>query len=133
VDIWSAQCSECFKWRVIPEKGDYEEMRCNLVEHPFACNRLPEGSCDVPPDIEINNERVWMIDKPGIPTPPRGFERNVFLRKGCARCDCNYTTPCGKNLRANADVAAFLKTNPEEYGHLKGEDFSFSVPKILLE
>nr|AFK49159.1 unknown [Lotus japonicus] len=55
VGAFTAQCASCFKWRLIPTKEKYEEIREHILEQPFVCQRAlewrPDVSCDDPEDI----------------------------------------------------------------------------------
>lgn len=100
VDLWSAQCAECFKWRLIPTEEEFEEIRSKLSEDPFLCSKKPGVSCDDPADIERDETRTWAIHKPGIPKTPSGFKRTLIMRRDLSKMDCYYDAPNGKKLRA---------------------------------
>lgn len=84
VGAFTVQCAYCFKWRLIPTKEKYEEIREQIVEQPFVCETAqewrPDVSCDDPPDIEQDGSRLWAIDKPNISQPPPGWERLLRIR-----------------------------------------------------
>lgn len=84
VGQFTVQCSECFKWRLIPTKKKYEEIREKISEVPFFCARArewcPDISCDDPADIYQDGSRPWAIDKPNIAQPPPGWERLLRIR-----------------------------------------------------
>ena len=40
VKAYIVQCSLCYKWRLIPSKEKFEEIREHLVEQPFVCRAL---------------------------------------------------------------------------------------------
>ncbi|KAG8389381.1 hypothetical protein BUALT_Bualt02G0223300 [Buddleja alternifolia] len=130
-DIWSVQCGECFKWRIIPTREGFEEIRSNFTDDPFVCTKKPETSCDDPTDIEYDNSRTWVIDKPNIPKTPSGFKRSLVMRKGFSKMDCYYDAPNGKRLRAPTDVVKFIDKNPEYKKEVSVSDFSFAGPKIM--
>lgn len=132
VDIHSAQCEECFKWRVIPTQQEYEEIRSKVIEDPFVCSKMPGICCDDPPDIQYDNSRTWAIDKPNTPKTPAGFKRSVVMRKYGSRMDCYYKTPNGKVLRASTEVGKFLDSYPEyKNDGVSTKDFSFNSPKVM--
>lgn len=95
---FAVQCATCFKWRLIPTKEKYEEIRQNIEEQPFVCETAhewrPNISCDDPADISQDGSRVWALDKPSIAQPPAGWERLVRIR--------------GEGGTRFADVYAFL-------------------------
>lgn len=84
VGAFAVQCANCFKWRLIPTKEKYEEIREHILEQPFycktACEWRPDISCDDPPDISQDGSRLWAIDKPNIAQPPRGWQRLLRIR-----------------------------------------------------
>lgn len=131
VDVWSVQCGECFKWRLIPTEEEFEEIRSNFTDDPFVCSKKSCVSCDDPADIEYNNSRVWVSHKPCIPKTPAGFKRRLVMRKDFSKMDCYYDAPNGKRFRCLNDVSKFLNKNPEYAKDISTADFSFSVPKIM--
>lgn len=84
VGAFTVQCANCFKWRLIPTKHQYEKIRENILEQPFYCEAArewrPDISCDDPEDISQDGSRLWAIDKPNIATPPSGWERLLRIR-----------------------------------------------------
>lgn len=84
VGAFTVQCASCFKWRLIPTKEKYEEIREHILEQPFYCETArewrPEVSCDDPPDITQDGSRLWAIDRPNIAQPPPGWERLLRIR-----------------------------------------------------
>lgn len=130
VDIWSAQCAECFKWRTIPTVEEYEEIRSKFIEDPFICSKKAGVSCDDPADIEYDNSRTWLMDKPNLPKTPVGFKRRIVVRRDFSRLDCYYDTPNGRVLRASTQVGKYLSAHPE-YKNISVSDFSFTGPKIM--
>ncbi|KAF3794555.1 Methyl-CpG-binding domain-containing protein 1 [Nymphaea thermarum] len=129
---FAVQCHKCFKWRLIPTKDEYETIRHNFIEDPWYCNKNPNVTCDDPGDLECDETRIWMIDKPNIPKPPAGFDRNIVLRKDYSKSDSFYATPTGKKVRAPAEVEKFLEANPgyRDAG-VSVSSFNFSVPKLM--
>lgn len=84
VGAFTVQCANCFKWRLIPSKEKYEEIREHITEQPFLCETAREWrsdvSCDDAPDLVQDESRLWAIDKPNIAKPPRGWERLLRIR-----------------------------------------------------
>lgn len=84
VGAFTVQCADCFKWRLIPTKEKYEEIREHILDQLFVCDIArewrPEISCDDPPDIQQDGSRLWAIDKPCIAQPPPGWERELRIR-----------------------------------------------------
>lgn len=84
VGAFTVQCANCFKWRLIPTKERYEEIREHIIAQPFLCEMArewkPDISCDDPPDITQDGSRLWAIDKPNIARPPTGWERLLRIR-----------------------------------------------------
>lgn len=82
---FTVQCANCLKWRFIPTKEKYEQIRETIVEQPFVCKMAhewrPEITCDVEPDlVKDDGSWRWAIDKPSIPKPPPGWQRILRLR-----------------------------------------------------
>ncbi|KAK9097562.1 hypothetical protein Sjap_023059 [Stephania japonica] len=73
VGAFTVQCANCFKWRLIPTKEKYEEIRESILQFPFVCEVArewrPSISCDDPADISQDGSRLWAIDKPNIALP----------------------------------------------------------------
>lgn len=84
VGAFTVQCANCFKWRLIPTKEKYEEIREHILEQPFFCETArewrPDISCDDPADINQDGSRLWAIDKPNIAQPPPGWQRLLRIR-----------------------------------------------------
>lgn len=84
VGAFTVQCANCFKWRLIPTKEKYEEIREHILEQPFYCKTArewrPDISCDDPADISQDGSRLWAIDKPNIAQPPPGWQRLLRIR-----------------------------------------------------
>ncbi|XP_031279974.1 methyl-CpG-binding domain-containing protein 4-like [Pistacia vera] len=130
IDTYAAQCEKCLKWRVIDMAEEYEEIRSKITEKPFVCEQRPGVSCKDPADIEYDDTRVWVIDRPGLPKTPEGFQRSLLLRRDFSKMDAHYVTPTGKKLRTRNEVASFLEANPE-YSDVPLSEFTFTVPKIM--
>jgi hypothetical protein len=84
IGAFTVQCAKCFKWRLIPTKEKYEEIRERIIQQPFVCKRArewrPNVTCDDPEDISQDGSRLWAIDKPNIAQPPPGWERQIRIR-----------------------------------------------------
>ncbi|XP_073156030.1 methyl-CpG-binding domain-containing protein 2 [Henckelia pumila] len=140
IGAFTVQCADCFKWRLIPTKEKYEEIREHIMEQPFICETArdwrAEISCDVPPDITQDGSRLWAIDKPSIAQPPPGWQRLLRIRgEGSTRfADVYYVAPSGKRLRSMVEVQRYLNEHPkcEEEG-VRLSQFSFQIPKPLQE
>ncbi|XP_072980619.1 methyl-CpG-binding domain-containing protein 2-like isoform X1 [Typha angustifolia] len=140
IGAFTVQCADCFKWRLIPTKEQYEEIRESILEEPFRCERArewrPDISCEDPTDISQDGSRLWAIDKPNIAQPPPGWERLLRIRgEGSTKfADVYYSSPTGKKLRSMVEVQKYLMENPEyirQGVHLS--KFSFQIPKPLQE
>ncbi|OIW03084.1 hypothetical protein TanjilG_07236 [Lupinus angustifolius] len=140
VGAFTVQCASCFKWRLIPTKKIYEEIRECIIEQPFVCQKArewrPDVSCDDPEDISQDGDRIWAIDKPNIVKPPKGWERLTRIRsEGSSKfADIYYVAPSGKKLRSMVEINNYLLEHPEYTSH--GVDltkFSFQIPKPLQE
>ncbi|KAH9608163.1 hypothetical protein KSS87_012145 [Heliosperma pusillum] len=140
VGAFTVQCAECFKWRLIPSKEKYEEIREHIMDQPFKCvlakEWRPDISCDVPADIQQDSSRLWAIDKPSIAQPPLGWDRELRIRgEGSSKfADVYYISPTGKRLRSMVEVHKYLMEHPEfiRQGATLSQ-FSFQTPKPLQE
>ncbi|CAJ1951634.1 unnamed protein product [Sphenostylis stenocarpa] len=140
VGAFTVQCAYCFKWRLIPTKEKYEEIRERILEQPFVCpiarEWRPDISCDDPEDISQDDSRIWAIDKPNIAQPPAGWERLLRIRaEGSSKfADIYYIAPSGKRLRSMVEIQKFLMEHPE-YARdgVTLSQFSFQIPKPLQE
>lgn len=99
VGAFTIQCAACLKWRLIPTKEKYEEIRENILQEPFVCDRARDWrsdvSCDDPTDISQDGSRLWAIDKPNIAQPPPGWERLLRIRsEGSTRFADMYFYSC---------------------------------------
>uniref|UniRef100_A0ACD6AFJ3 Uncharacterized protein n=1 Tax=Avena sativa TaxID=4498 RepID=A0ACD6AFJ3_AVESA len=118
IGYYTVQCANCFKWRIVPTKEKYEELRETITEELFVCARASEWnrvlSCDDQEDMPQDTSKVWAIDKPEIPQPPPGSDREVRIRgEGCSRfADVYYTSPSGTKLRSMVEIGRYLAENP---------------------
>ncbi|PIA43916.1 hypothetical protein AQUCO_01800160v1 [Aquilegia coerulea] len=140
VGAFTVQCANCFKWRLIPTKEKYEEIRETILEQPFVCERAlewrPDISCDDPADISQDGSRLWAIDKPNIAQPPPGWDRLLRIRGegGTRFADVYYTAPSGKRLRSMVEIQKYLDEHPEYVAAgITTKQFSFQIPKPLQE
>jgi len=137
VGAFTVQCASCFKWRLIPTKAKYEEIRETILQEPFVCERArewrPDISCKDPTDISQDGSRLWAIDKPNIAQPPRGWERLLRIRgEGSTKfADVYYISPTGKKLRSMVEVEKYLNEHPED--GVNKSQFSFQIPKPLQD
>ncbi|CAL5073569.1 unnamed protein product [Urochloa decumbens] len=133
IGAFTVQCAKCFKWRLIPTKQKYEEIRERIIQEPFVCKRArewkPNVTCNDPEDISQDGSRLWAIDKPNIAQPPHGWERQIRIRGegGTKFADVYYTSPTGRKLR-------FLQENPEYVAQgVTLAQFSFQIPRPLRQ
>ncbi|RQP03169.1 hypothetical protein POPTR_018G146700v4 [Populus trichocarpa] len=140
VGAFTVQCAKCFKWRLIPTKQKYEELREHILEEPFFCETArewrPDISCDDPTDIDQDGSRLWAIDKPNIAQPPPGWQRLLRIRgEGSTKfADVYYQAPSGKRLRSMVEIQKYLIEHPEYMRDgLTLTRFSFQIPKPLQE
>lgn len=84
VVAFTAQCSVCFKWRFLPSKEKFEEIREHILEQPFVCavarEWRPKISCNDDPDITQDGSKLWAIERPNTARPPLGWERLLKIR-----------------------------------------------------
>jgi hypothetical protein len=88
IDTYAVQCGKCLKWRLIPTKIKYDEIRDKSRHVPFLCEHVhgwkPGVSCDDPADIS-QDVGFWAIDRPCIYQTPPGWERTISIRsEGCS-------------------------------------------------
>ncbi|VVA27946.1 Hypothetical predicted protein [Prunus dulcis] len=140
VGAFTVQCASCFKWRLIPTKEKYEEIREHILEQPFYCETAREWrdfvSCDDPEDITQDGSRLWAIDKPNIAQPPPGWQRLLRIRGegGTRFADVYYESPSGKKLRSSVEIQKYLLQHPEYLdAGVTMSQFSFQTPKPLQE
>ncbi|XBI09455.1 hypothetical protein VPH35_137004 [Triticum aestivum] len=123
------------KWRVVPSKLKYEQIRENIRQVPFSCKYVhgwkPQVTCHDSTNISEDNGMAWAIDIPGIPQTPLGWERNITLRseQGTRFADVYYISPAGRKVRSMKDVERYLEDNPDYAAKLQLSQFSFKVPK----
>ncbi|KAF8653717.1 hypothetical protein HU200_061829 [Digitaria exilis] len=138
IKTFVVQCSRCKKWRLISTKAKYEEIRENILDDPFSCEKAqewkPDVICDDPSDFsQKDGTKLWAIDKPNIPQSPSGWERFIKIRsKGCTQfADVLYKPPTGKMLRSLKEIETYLEKNPDINQGVKISQFSFEIPAPL--
>jgi hypothetical protein len=84
IAAYAAQCAACEKWRLVPQKEKYEELRTRIKEDPFTCEKArdwkPDVMCNDPSDVSQDGSWLWAMDQHNIPHPPPGFERLIAIR-----------------------------------------------------
>ncbi|GJM97519.1 hypothetical protein PR202_ga14451 [Eleusine coracana subsp. coracana] len=139
IGAYTVQCAQCYKWRVVPTKQKYEELRESICQELFVCERACEWnrvlSCDDPEDMSQDESRVWAIDKPNIVQPPPGWDREVRLRGASNKfADVYYTSPSSKKLRSMVEIGRYLAENPDYIRQgVNLSQFSFTIPKPVHE
>jgi hypothetical protein len=137
VGAFTVQCANCFKWRLIPTKEKYEEIREHILEQPFVCEAArewrPDIKCEDEADIQQDGSRLWAIDKPNISQPPPGWQRLLRIRskESSKFADVYYAAPSGKRLRSMVEIQRFLAEHPEYSEGISMSQFSFQIPKPL--
>lgn len=129
ISMYSVQCNKCQKWRLVSTQEEYEDIRKNLMDDPWYCSKRPNTSCKDPAEINYDNTRTWVIDKPNIPKPPKGFKRQLVVRRDFSRCDLYYHLPTGNKVRSLPELQRFLEANPEY--NVSMSDFDFTRPKVM--
>ncbi|KAL3833850.1 hypothetical protein ACJIZ3_008586 [Penstemon smallii] len=141
VQVYSVQCEECGKWRLIPSKEKYEEIRETFNETTFTCATArewrPQVSCEDPTDVEDQDERYcWAKDKPNLPRTPLNWQRLLRLRTpgGSKFADVHYVAPSKKRFRSKVELEKFFHKNPEFLqGGINASQFSFQAPVPMDE
>ncbi|CAN6173485.1 unnamed protein product [Urochloa humidicola] len=139
IGAYTVQCANCYKWRIVPTKEKYEELRESISQQLFVCPRASEWnralSCDEPEDMSQDGSRVWALDKPNIVQPPPGWDREVRIRGASSKfADVYYTSPSGKKLRSLVEIGRYLAENPQYIREgVNLSQFSFATPKPLQE
>lgn len=85
VKLYAVRCGLCSKWRLIPSKHKYEEIRAKLGEQMFECERAREWrpliSCRHESDVNQDDSNLrWAMDKPNIPQTPPTWQRILRIR-----------------------------------------------------
>ncbi|PIN03285.1 hypothetical protein CDL12_24190 [Handroanthus impetiginosus] len=140
IDLYAVRCFVCLKWRIIPSKEKYEEIRENIVEKPFVCDTALEWrsdvSCEDDSDIKEGDNIIWAMDKPNIPQTPPGWQRIIRLRAegGTKFSDVYYVSPSNKRFRSMTELQRYLDDHPEyQQENVDASQFSFQAPIALDE
>lgn len=85
VKLYTVRCGLCSKWRLIPSKDKYEEIRAKMGEEMFECETArewrPQISCRNESDVEQDDDKFrWAMDKPNIPQTPPTWQRILRIR-----------------------------------------------------
>ncbi|KAK4487958.1 hypothetical protein RD792_003696 [Penstemon davidsonii] len=141
VQLYSVQCEECSKGRLIPSKEKYEEIRATFNETTFTCATVrewrPQVSCEDPADVEDQDEKYcWAMDKPNIPRTPLNWQRLLRVRTpgGSKFADVHYVAPSNIRFRSMVELGRFFDQNPAFLqGGINTSHFSFQAPVPLDE
>ncbi|KAG8367549.1 hypothetical protein BUALT_Bualt16G0083400 [Buddleja alternifolia] len=113
VQLYTVRCANCSKWRLIPTKEKYEEIRESIVERPFLCEKArewrPDISCADESDVKQDDSLHWAMDKPKIPQTPPGWQRIIRIRAegGTKYADVYYVAPSNKRLRSMVELSRY--------------------------
>ncbi|KAL6541171.1 Methyl-CpG binding domain [Orobanche minor] len=138
VKHYVVRCANCSKWRLIPTKEKYEEIRAMMGEKLFSCETArdwrPEISCDDEADINESGNFCWAMDRPRIPQTPGGWQRILRVRAegGTKFADVYYVAPSNKRFRSMVELSRYIDEHPEHRG-LSLSQFSFQAPVPLDE
>lgn len=84
VKYYAVRCANCSKWRFIPTKEKYEEIRAKMGEQLFKCETArewrPQISCEDESDVEQDGKYRWAMDRPRIPQSPPRWQRILRIR-----------------------------------------------------
>ncbi|KAL3632628.1 Methyl-CpG binding domain [Castilleja foliolosa] len=138
VDLYTVRCTKCLKWRLVPTKDKYEEIREMIEEEPFQCESARDWhqniSCNDETDVKQDESLRWAMDKPSIPRTPTGWQRIIRLRApgGTKFADIYYVSPSNKRTRSKNELERYLAENPnyKEEGVISSR-FSFRSPVAL--
>ncbi|KAL5712718.1 Methyl-CpG-binding domain protein 4 [Ranunculus cassubicifolius] len=131
ITMYTVQCNKCLKWRMVSTQEEYEEIRKNLTQDPWYCSKKADGTCEDPAELEYDNSRTWVIDKPNIPKTPVGFKRDLVVRSDYSRCDLYYHLPTGSKVRSLHELEQFFEANPKYKSMMNLSDFDFTRPKVM--
>jgi hypothetical protein len=89
INTYAVQCGKCRKWRLIPSKMIYDEIRETSREDLFLCQHVhrwkPGVSCNDAADIS-QDDGFWVIDEKCTSPTPLGWKRRISIRsEGCGR------------------------------------------------
>ncbi|XP_042065355.1 methyl-CpG-binding domain-containing protein 2-like [Salvia splendens] len=139
VKLYTVRCGLCSKWRLIPSKHKYEEIRAQLGDQMFECERAREWrpliSCRHESDVNEDDTNLrWAMDKPNIPQTPPTWQRILRIRAegGTKFADVYYVSPSNKRLRSMVELRRYLEDNPRYVDDkMKLSQFSFQPPVPL--
>ncbi|XP_051150548.1 methyl-CpG-binding domain-containing protein 2-like isoform X2 [Andrographis paniculata] len=132
VKMYTVQCAKCSKWRLIPTKEMYEDIREMIAEQPFICETArkwrPNVSCEHESDVNQDSNMCWAMDRPSIPRTPSGWQRIIRVRAegGTKFADIYYVTPANKRLRSRVELDRYIAEHPHE--GISASQFSFQPP-----
>ncbi|KAL8497706.1 hypothetical protein ACS0TY_021147 [Phlomoides rotata] len=140
VKYYVVRCANCSKWRFIPTKDKYEEIRANMGEKLFQCETArewrPQISCEDESDVEEDDKFRWAMDRPRIPQSPPRWQRILRIRAegGTKFADVYYVSPSNKRLRSMVELNRYLEENPRYLREgISMSEFSFQPPVPLDE
>ncbi|XP_073153512.1 putative methyl-CpG-binding domain protein 12 [Henckelia pumila] len=142
VRAYTVQCASCSKWRLVPSKEKYEEIRETIDEQPFTCDTArqwkPDVSCDKESDVQRDDDQnwLWAMDKPNIPRTPKGWQRIIRSRAegGTKFADVYYVTPSNKRLRSMVELSRYLGEHPQlAQDGVTTSQFSFQPPVRFVD
>ncbi|GFP79071.1 methyl-cpg-binding domain-containing protein 2 [Phtheirospermum japonicum] len=138
IEMYTVRCSKCLKWRLIPTKEKYEQIRERIDEEPFQCESTREWQkniyCDDESDVKQDDSLRWAMDKPSIPRTPTGWQRIIRLRAkgGTKFADIYYVSPSNKRIRSMVELERYLAENPNYQAEgVIASRFSFQSPVAL--
>ncbi|KAK6151626.1 hypothetical protein DH2020_014261 [Rehmannia glutinosa] len=138
VKHYAVRCAKCSKWRLIPSKEKYEEIRAMIGERLFVCETAkewrPDISCDDEADIKQDDSFCWAMDRPRIPQTPPGWQRILRIRAegGTKFADVYYVAPSKKRFRSMVEISKYIDEHREYHG-VSMSQFSFQAPVPLDE
>ncbi|KAL0282095.1 UNVERIFIED_CONTAM: Methyl-CpG-binding domain-containing protein 2 [Sesamum angustifolium] len=139
VKLYTVKCAKCSKWRLIPTKEKYEEIRERIVERSFLCDTArawrPNVSCNDESDVKQDDSFLWAMDKPRIPQTPPGWQRILRIRAegGTKFADVYYVAPSNKRLRSMVELSRYINEHPHLCEGVNILQFSFQPPVPLDE
>ncbi|KAI3472360.1 hypothetical protein Pfo_030941 [Paulownia fortunei] len=140
VKSYTVRCAKCSKWRLIPTKEKYEEIRARIGEQLFFCETArewrPDISCEDEADVKQDDSYRWAMDKPRIPQTPPGWQRILRIRAegGTKFADVYYVAPSNKRFRSMVELSRYISEHPEYVQEgVSISQFSFQPPIPLDE
>ncbi|KAI3454761.1 hypothetical protein Pfo_011424 [Paulownia fortunei] len=126
VKSYTVRCAKCSKWRLIPTKEKYEEIRARIGEQLFFYEA----------DVKQDDSYCWALDKPRIPQTPPGWQRILRIRAegGTKFADVYYVAPSNKRFRSMVELSRYISEHPEYVQEgVSISQFSFQPPIPLDE